>query len=339
MIKKVFSIALVVSLSLVVQCDRIDQIVNFPFKESIHPIEVIDTNRIISFSYDGNGNDGGSIPCISANYIIGTKATVASNTGNLVRLGYLFDGWNTMANGSGTNYKAGDTFTVTYQTNKLWAKWVIKDADGNVYTEVKIGTQVWMVENLKTTTYNCGTPIPMVSGQNEWANCATAAYCWLNNNAAYFNTPCGALYNWYVVNPANPKKVAPVGWHISTNADWQILTDYLVRNGYDFEGTQTENRITKSLASKSGWAVMVDPGTPGNDMASNNRSGFSAYPASYRLGGGEFGSIGYEADWWVPSDNTSEETWSLGINCNSQHIGGGVLNKTNGCSIRCVRDY
>jgi uncharacterized protein (TIGR02145 family) len=99
----------------------------------------------------------------------------------------------------------------------------VTDIDGNVYQTVKIGTQVWMVENLRVTRYNDGEPIPHITNNSNWANLNTAGYGWYNNeiNNKY---PYGTMYNWYVVNS---QKLCPKGWHVPTNAEWTILTDYL----------------------------------------------------------------------------------------------------------------
>ena len=86
----------------------------------------------------------------------------------------------------------------------------ITDKDGNVYTSVTIGTQVWMVENLKTTKYNDGTPIPNVTDNTEWSNLTTPAYCWYDNDITKKN-PYGALYNGYAVRTG---KLCPTGWHV-----------------------------------------------------------------------------------------------------------------------------
>ena len=75
----------------------------------------------------------------------------------------------------------------------------LTDIDGNVYTLVTIGTQVWMVENLKTTKYNDGIGIPLITDNTAWKNTATPAYCWYDNDMSNKNL-YGALYNWYVVN-------------------------------------------------------------------------------------------------------------------------------------------
>ena len=68
----------------------------------------------------------------------------------------------------------------------------VTDADGNVYHTVTIGTQVWMVENLKTTKYNDGTPITLVTGSDAWAVLTTRGICWYNNDITYKN-PYGAF--------------------------------------------------------------------------------------------------------------------------------------------------
>ena len=78
-----------------------------------------------SVSYDGNGNTDGTIPA-STTYDFGTTATVSSNTGSLVKTGYTFDGWNTKADGTGSNYSMGSTFGMPSANVTLFAKWKIK---------------------------------------------------------------------------------------------------------------------------------------------------------------------------------------------------------------------
>ena len=95
----------------------------------------------------------------------------------------------------------------------------VTDIDGNVYNTVKIGTQTWMVENLKTTRFNDGTAIPNVTDASAWNALTTPGYCWYDNNEANKAT-YGALYNWYAVNTG---KLAPASWHVATDADWKKL--------------------------------------------------------------------------------------------------------------------
>ena len=100
----------------------------------------------------------------------------------------------------------------------------VVDIDGNVYHTVTIGTQVWMVENLKTTKYNDGTAIPLVTDNTAWGALTTPGYCWYNNDSATYKNTYGALYNWYAVNTG---KLAPTGWHVPTDSEWTVLTTYL----------------------------------------------------------------------------------------------------------------
>jgi uncharacterized protein (TIGR02145 family) len=173
------------------------------------------------------------------------------------------------------------------------------DIDGNVYKVVKIGNQLWTVENLRATKYNNGTAIPLVTVNAAWNALTTPGYCYYNNTT---NTDSikkfGALYNWYIVNPSNPKKIAPVGWHVPTDAEWTILENYMIATGYNWDGTTTDNKIAKSLASNTDWVTYSTPGTIGCDLTTNNRSGFSALPGGCRYGGGSFYGQSEYGSWW-----------------------------------------
>src|ERR1035437_3093980 len=119
----------------------------------------------------------------------------------------------------------------------------VTDKDGNVYHTVTIGTQTWMVENLKTTKYNDGTAIPNVTSVTGWRNLTTGAYCNYENDIAN-GTKYGHLYNWYAVNTG---KLAPKGWHVPTDAEWQTLGNY-VKIHLGSSGT-----VAKALAATTGW--------------------------------------------------------------------------------------
>src|ERR1035437_2232964 len=171
------------------------------------------------------------------------------------------------------------------------------DADGNNYTTVSIGIQIWMVENLKTTQYNDGTSIPNVSDNISWANLDTGAYSWYNNDAATYKNTYGALYNWYTVNTG---KLAPTGWHVPTDAEWTTLENSLIANGYNSDGSTTGDNYAKSLAATTDWAIdtYTDAGAIGTDLIKNNSTGFSALPGGYRINGScKFGNVGSDGNW------------------------------------------
>jgi uncharacterized protein (TIGR02145 family) len=138
------------------------------------------------------------------------------------------------------------------------------DADGNNYSMVTIGTQLWMAENLKTTQYNDSTAIPFITDSTAWANQTTPCYCWYNNDAGTYKNMYGALYNWYTVNTG---KLAPKGWHVPTDADLQTLKNYLIANGYNYDGSTQVNvdSVAKSLAAITNWIPDTGKGTIGND--------------------------------------------------------------------------
>ena len=211
----------------------------------------------------------------------------------------------------------------------------VKDADGNKYNTVKIGNQVWMAENLKTTKYNDGTEILNVTSDTQWANLTTGAYCNYDNlesNAEIY----GRLYNWYAVNTG---KLAPAGWHVPTDDDWTILENYLIANGYSYGGIKDENNIAKSLCAKTNWALSSTPGTPGTVPENNNSSGFTALPGGTRYyGNGHFSSIGKYGGWWSSTESSGSNAGFRSLSYDYKDLGISNHNKVNGFSVRLVRD-
>lgn len=156
---------------------------------------------------------------------------------------------------------------------------VVSDVDGNAYRTVRIGDQVWMVENLKTTKYNDGSAIPYKKAAGWAPGEYYNHYYWYNNNID-FKEPYGALYEWGVVAS---RKLAPVGWHVPDRADWEVLFNYL-----------GENYHLKMMESGTAHWLAPNPGT--------NESGFSALPGGriyYRTY--DFNGLGEQSTFWSSS--------------------------------------
>jgi len=211
----------------------------------------------------------------------------------------------------------------------------VTDIEGNRYLTIIIGSQTWMVNNLKTKKYNDGTSIPFVSDSTAWSTLTTPGYCFYNNDATN-NNKYGALYNWYTVNT---NKLAPTGWHVPTFAEWTTLENYLISNGYNYDSTTVDNKIAKSLASKTGWPYSTSKGAIGNDLTKNNTSGFMALPGGYRFDNAEFNYGGFYGFWWSSTEFDSIYAFDLFLYFGNYMLFGDTNMKKNGCSVRCVRDY
>jgi uncharacterized protein (TIGR02145 family) len=193
------------------------------------------------------------------------------------------------------------------------------DVEGNFYNSITIGTQVWMAENLKTTKYNDGTSVPLVTDNTTWMNLSTAAYSWYNNDVVNKST-YGALYNWYAVNAGN---LCPAGWHVPSDAEWTTLTTYL--GGENVAGGKLkETGITHWISPNAG---------------ATNETGFTALPGGYRGFNGTCVSIGGGGEWWSSSVYSTVDAWHRNMNYSSSNVGrseGG--DKRDGFSVRCIKN-
>ena len=213
----------------------------------------------------------------------------------------------------------------------------VTDIDGNEYKTVKIGNQIWMAENLKTSHYNDGTPIPNVTGDIEWKNLKKGAYCYydneIKNNAIY-----GKLYNWYAVNTG---KLAPKGWHVPTHEEWTSLITYL-------GGKYIAGGKMKSISywvGDDGSPFMDEKGnTIGLGLYSNqvgsNSSGFNGLPAGTRsFNDGSSYGIGIDCNFWSSTEYKTGFAWGYSLQAhNSYCFGTYYLIITDGISVRCIKD-
>ena len=219
----------------------------------------------------------------------------------------------------------------------------ITDQNGNTYDYLTYGNQAWTVDNAEMVTYRDGTPIPQVTDTTEWQNLTTGAWCYYNNDPTK-----PRLYNWYAVmgihdtDPNTPnKEFAPEGWHVPSDAEWTTLENYLIANGYNYDGTTTENKIAKAMASTTGWNSSTQPGVPGNDQSLNNSSGFNAFPEGYR--GYFYGMFGYIANnvstaFWSSTEGNTDSAWGRYLGSNSYLYRSSTNNFHCGFSVRFVRD-
>lgn len=211
-----------------------------------------------------------------------------------------------------------DLLTGTNQAN------TVTDIDNNVYNTVAIGTQVWMVENLRTTRFNDGNAIKLVTSQNTWTNTTSAAYCWYNNEPQNKNI-YGTLYNGYTIT----NKLCPVGWHVPSLTEINTLFNY-VRNYYsaadrpeDIAGGMLKDRGT------SLWGA-------GNLTYDWNTFGFKALPGGFRSY--DFLYRNWKGYWWTTDKQyTNERTYfSFQSGAGNAAIQGSLL--FTGYSVRCLKN-
>jgi uncharacterized protein (TIGR02145 family) len=194
----------------------------------------------------------------------------------------------------------------------------VSDIDGNTYNTVGIGSQLWMAENLRTTKYRngdlIGTTTPAILNiSGEIAPKYQWAYDGNESNVAIY----GRLYTWYTVTDS--RNLCPVGWHLSTDEDWSIMTNYL--GGYEAGGKLKE----------SGTDHWNSPNT-----GATNEIGFTALPGGSRFTG--FSSIGEYGFWWTPLEYSSTQAYKWEMHFDDNSVARYANDKYIGWSVRCVKD-
>ena len=194
----------------------------------------------------------------------------------------------------------------------------VTDIDGNTYKTVIIGTQEWMGENLNVEHYRNGDTIPEAKTKEEWlkyGNEKTGCWCYYENDPIN-GEKYGKLYNWYAVN--DYRRLAPEGWHVPNDTEWQTLVDTL-------GGDEVAGEKMKSISS---WFEN------GNGT---NESGFTAFPGGGRYYG-LFNTIIKYGWFWSATEISSDIAWYRGLYYESSHVYRDFENEKAGLSVRCVRD-
>jgi uncharacterized protein (TIGR02145 family) len=193
----------------------------------------------------------------------------------------------------------------------------VKDADGNEYKTVVIGSQTWFAENLRTTKYANGNNIPNITDKGKWVNDKTPGYCWYDNNSA--NKEYGALYNWYVINAGN---ICPNGWHVATDADWTTLENKV--GGRDKAAQALREAGTKHWKEANG------------DY--NDDYGFGMMAGGFRNAYGDFTWQTVDAGYWTATGKTPSYAWNRTAYYYDDHLNRHEIQKCFGYSVRCVKN-
>ncbi|MCK5148957.1 fibrobacter succinogenes major paralogous domain-containing protein [bacterium] len=277
-----------------------------------------DGSLIVDIYYDLSDDDGENkkivveasadngatwtLACTSLTGDVGTG--IALGTGKHVVWDFFADNPNVSGDQYIIRVKALETGTMT-------------DQDGNVYQTVKIGNQWWMAENLRVTHYRNGHPVPQVYNKTDWANVNIGACCYYDNDAGDAAT-YGCLYNWAAVTHVS--NLAPSGWHVPSDAEWDTLTTYL--GGESVAGAKLKEE------GYSHW-------NSGN--LATNESGFTALGDGYRASSGVFQFRHSVVMFWS-STVFYDHAWCRSINHNELKVWPHVYLQSFGFSVRLVKD-
>ncbi|MBN1951405.1 MAG: fibrobacter succinogenes major paralogous domain-containing protein [Bacteroidales bacterium] len=314
------------------------EVKNFTTRDGMVDISTTGSSEVTASSFTIGGtieNDGGAAvtsrgicwgtspnPTVDNNPITlgeGTGSFSTNITDLEMNVTYYIRAWAT--NAIGTCYSNQVELTLWFNT----AGPNVSDIDGNNYNSRRIGTQTWLVQNLKTTRYNNGADIPLETNVSDWTYKTTPAYCWYSNDVEN-KTPYGALYNWYTVREGN---LCPTGWHVPGKEEFKILADYLI---------STELTTPTAIG---GMLKSTDPVWASGNTGASNATGFSGMPAGGRGANtadpGDFG-ISYSLYLWSSTSEIDGSATARSLSALDAGFGEGVYPVELGASVRCIQD-
>jgi uncharacterized protein (TIGR02145 family) len=231
-----------------------------------------------------------------------------------------------------------ETGITTNQTITLFI--TLTDIDGNIYSYIKIGNQIWMKENLKTTKYQNGDDIETTNPVSlDISEETSPKYQWAYNGDENNVTTYGRLYTQHVATDS--RNVCPVDWHVPSENEFLELTTYLIANGYNYDSTTIGNKIGKSLAATTNWdSYTYLPGVPGNDFETNNSSGFTGLPSGFRINSSDFFLAQHVSTYWWSID-TNNDGLGIAFRIQNFQMEADIVtigDKNTGAPIRCIKD-
>jgi uncharacterized protein (TIGR02145 family) len=310
--------------------------------------------------FEWKATTGGTYTAVDA-----TGATMTySLTGLTANTSYTYRAFVTTA--SGTSYGEEVTFTTLSAAvidNKSCSEApTVTDHEGNVYATVKIGSQCWMRDNLRTTTSPSTGTYLVPAANADFTSTGKQARWYGNDSATCVTNNYGLLYNWNAavdtfntsygetsVNTSSNNAVSvtftdhrrgicPAGWHLPSDAEWTTMKNY-VSSQSTYVCVGGSDNIAKALASAEGWNTYTANCAVGNDLAANNATGFSAVPAG-KCVGSSFNNEGRNAYFWstTRSGSSSINAYFHYLNYNDAYVGRSYSGKNYGYSVRCLRD-
>lgn len=224
-------------------------------------------------------------------------------------------------------------FIYFFQQAKAQEYGSFKDVrDGKIYKTVKIGSQIWLAQNLNTDKFRNGDPIPEAKTKEEWELAGKnkqPAWCYYENKGEN-GIKHGKLYNWYAIT--DPRELAPFGWRVTKEEDFNILISLLKKRGFNYN-ISSEKNIDLQLKSKNEWDIISNihhvEKIPSAINKITNSTGWSAKASGVRTFNGEFMGKGNLAFWYL---RNSEFPYQMG------DFDGSIDVPSAGCSVRCIKD-
>ena len=238
------------------------------------------TGPIYAVAYNGNSNTGGSAPAdTNSPYMPGSTVTVLGNTGSLSRTNYTLAGWNTAADGSGTNYSAGNTFTVSSATT-LYAKWIFN----GVCTLTYVGNgNTGGTAPTDATAYPVGATVTVLGNTGNLSKSGNYTFASWNTAADGSGTNYSAGNTFTIAAP------------LTLYAQWNSSAIY--------KWTQTAGN-TQLWSTGTNWSGGVAPSPSQGDTLDFSTVNIAA-STTLTLGADR------KASTWKFGDTSGAETWSV----------------------------